>query len=206
MALPLMQPGSLGPGSWASSSPCYEDQAGGVPLWVEIQSVTTDAQGAFSVLLGAASPAGVPVELFTSGDATWVGVQVEGEPEQPRRLLVSVPYALKAADANTIGGLPVSAFVLAENPTGGSYAAAGSGSLAGGGDLAVSTTPDRDKPGDANRDQVILDDLIVDGSVCAGFDCVNGESFGFDTLRLKENNLRIKFQDTSTSPSFPSND
>lgn len=55
-------------------------------------------------------------------------------------------------------------------------------------------------------DQVILDDLIVDGSICAGMDCVNGESFGFDTLRLKENNLRIKFVDTSNSASFPSRD
>ena len=55
-------------------------------------------------------------------------------------------------------------------------------------------------------DQVILDDLIVDGSACIGFDCVNGESFGFDTIRIKENNLRIKAQDTSTSASFPSND
>ena len=55
-------------------------------------------------------------------------------------------------------------------------------------------------------DQVILDDLIVDGSACIGNDCVNGESFGFDTIRLKENNLRIKFQDTSSSASFPSND
>ncbi|WP_154222843.1 tail fiber domain-containing protein [Marinicella rhabdoformis] len=59
---------------------------------------------------------------------------------------------------------------------------------------------------DENRDQQILDDLIVDGSACIGQDCVNGESFGFDTLRLKENNLRIKFQDTSNSASFPSND
>ncbi|MPY24849.1 tail fiber domain-containing protein [Shewanella sp. YLB-07] len=55
-------------------------------------------------------------------------------------------------------------------------------------------------------DQVILDDLIVDGSACIGFDCVNGESFGFDTLRLKENNLRIKFIDTSSTASFPGND
>ena len=55
-------------------------------------------------------------------------------------------------------------------------------------------------------DQVILDDLIVDGSVCTGFDCVNGESFGFDTIRLKENNLRIRFMDTSNSASFPSRD
>lgn len=60
--------------------------------------------------------------------------------------------------------------------------------------------------GPASADQQILDDLIVDGSICAGQDCVNGESFGFDTLRLKENNLRIKFQDTSTSASFPTND
>lgn len=57
-----------------------------------------------------------------------------------------------------------------------------------------------------HADQVILDDLIVDGSNCVGMDCVNGESFGFDTLRLKENNLRIKFIDTSSTSSFPSND
>ncbi len=37
----------------------------------------------------------------------------------------------------------------------------------------------------AVADQVILDDLIVDGSACIGFDCVNGESFGFDTIRIK---------------------
>jgi hypothetical protein len=55
-------------------------------------------------------------------------------------------------------------------------------------------------------DQVILDDLIVQGSGCFGFDCVNGESFGFDTVRLKENNLRIRAVDTSTSSSFPSRD
>jgi hypothetical protein len=56
------------------------------------------------------------------------------------------------------------------------------------------------------RDFVINDDLIVDGSACIGFDCVNGESFGFDTLRLKENNLRIKFDDTSVAASYPRND
>ncbi|NJL29530.1 MAG: tail fiber domain-containing protein [Thermoanaerobaculia bacterium] len=56
------------------------------------------------------------------------------------------------------------------------------------------------------KDFVIADDLIVDGSACIGFDCVNGESFGFDTIRLKENNLRIKFDDTSTSAGFPSRD
>ena len=55
-------------------------------------------------------------------------------------------------------------------------------------------------------DQVITDDLIVSGSECVGVDCVNGEAFSSDTLRLKENNLRIHFQDTSSTGSFPSAD
>ena len=56
------------------------------------------------------------------------------------------------------------------------------------------------------NDQVIPDDLIVQASLCTGFDCVDGESFGVDTIRLKENNLRIHFEDTSTSAGFASND
>jgi hypothetical protein len=57
----------------------------------------------------------------------------------------------------------------------------------------------------AAEDQVIADDLIVQGSTCVGLDCVNNESFGFDTIRLKENNTRIKFDDTSVG-NFPAND
>jgi len=58
----------------------------------------------------------------------------------------------------------------------------------------------------ALADNVVADDQIVQGSQCIGFDCVNNENFGFDTLRLKENNLRIDFEDTSSSSNFPSND
>ena len=64
---------------------------------------------------------------------------------------------------------------------------------------------DADDPS-SYADQQILDDLIVDGSACIGLDCVNGESFGFDTIRLKENNLRIAAVDTSNTASFPSQD
>ena len=46
----------------------------------------------------------------------------------------------------------------------------------------------------------------IDGSLCVGFDCVSSESFGFDTIRMKENNLRLHYEDTSSSASFPSND
>jgi len=52
-----------------------------------------------------------------SGEARWLAVQVVGQTEQPRILLVAVPYALKAADAQTVGGLPPSAFVLAVPPS-----------------------------------------------------------------------------------------
>jgi hypothetical protein len=54
-------------------------------------------------------------------------------------------------------------------------------------------------------DDVIPDDLIVQGSACVGLDCVNGEVFGFDTIRMKENNTRLQFDDTSTSQGFPTN-
>ncbi len=61
-------------------------------------------------------------------------------------------------------------------------------------------------PGAVARDVPVDDDLIVRGSACIGIDCVNGEPFGFDIIRIKENNLRIKAQDTSSALSFPSND
>jgi hypothetical protein len=55
-------------------------------------------------------------------------------------------------------------------------------------------------------DIVQADDVIIQGSLCVGLDCVNNESFGFDTIRLKENNTRIKFDDTSTGTGFPNHD
>ncbi len=58
----------------------------------------------------------------------------------------------------------------------------------------------------AQADQVIQDDSIVVGSICIGFDCVNGENFGFDTIRLKENNVRIRAVDSSSTGSFPNAD
>lgn len=46
-------------------------------------------------------------------------------------------------------------------------------------------------------DQVSLESYIIQGSLCTGTDCVNGETFNEDKLRLKENNLRISLQDSS---------
>lgn len=63
-------------------------------------------------------------------------------------------------------------------------------------------------------DQVIADDLVVThtadftagGSMCIGLECVDGEEFGYDTLRLKGDDPQIGFVDTSSSASFPTND
>ncbi|MDO3383252.1 hypothetical protein [Gilvimarinus algae] len=56
------------------------------------------------------------------------------------------------------------------------------------------------------EEQTFVSDVEVQGSLCVGVDCTTSENFGFDTIRLKENNLRIKFDDTSNSGSFPNHD
>lgn len=65
--------------------------------------------------------------------------------------------------------------------------------------------PVTDEDGITIQDVVVPDDQIIQGSICTGFDCINNESFGFDTLILKENNLRLFFNDTSVG-TFPTND
>jgi len=89
----------------------YKDQEGGGALWMETQNVQLDSNGRYSVMLGASKAEGLPAELFATGEARWLGVQAAGQAEQPRVLLLSVPYALKAADAETLGGKPASAFL-----------------------------------------------------------------------------------------------
>ena len=110
----------------------YSEPNGGAPLWQEVQNVSLDQQGRYEVALGVTKSEGVPVNLFTSGESRWLGVQalLPGEVEQSRVLLVSVPYALKAADAETLGGLPPAAFLkAASNPE--HTAAMSNGSLPG---------------------------------------------------------------------------
>lgn len=60
----------------------------------------------------------------------------------------------------------------------------------------------------APLDVVHTDDVIITGSLCVGYDCgIDGsESFGTDTVKLKENTLRLFFDDTSTMGGFSAND
>jgi trimeric autotransporter adhesin len=143
----------------------YSEQTGGAPLWMETQNVTADSSGHYSALLGATLSQGLPAELFTSEQAHWVGVQVQGQPEQPRVLLVSAPYALKAGDAETIGGLPPSAFVLAAPTTSGS--ATGSASAA--------------SPAVSNATPAVATDVTTTGGTVGYLPYFNGASTVVDS-------------------------
>jgi hypothetical protein len=101
----------------------YSEQTGGVPLWQETQNVQF-SQGRYTVFLGNNTSGGIPSELFASGQSQWLGVKalLPGEEEQPRVLLASVPYALKAVDADTLGGVPASSYLRANPVSSGSIA------------------------------------------------------------------------------------
>jgi hypothetical protein len=93
----------------------YKQQEGGAPVWLETQNVTPDATDHYSVLLGSSRAEGLPSDLFAAQEERWLGVQVQGQPEQPRVLLVSVPYAMKAAEADKLAGHSASEFVTTDN-------------------------------------------------------------------------------------------
>lgn len=130
----------------------YEEERGGAPLWMETQNVQADATGRYTAVLGSTRNEGIPAEVFASGQGRWLGVQVQEEAERPRVLMVSVPYALKAVDAETLGGLPASAFALAGTPAAhapgrGGSAAATPNAL----EAAPGVTPALTGTGTANR-------------------------------------------------------
>ncbi len=83
------------------------------PLWSETHDVVL-VNGQYQVLLGSTTAGGVPLEFFSSGQARWLGVTVDEQPELPRTIFTSMPYALKASDAETLGGKPVSAFAMSD--------------------------------------------------------------------------------------------
>ena len=179
----------------------YKDSQGGAPLWMETQNVHPDEAGHYSVMLGSTTSQGLPQDVFVSGEARWLGVQIVGEQEQPRVLLVAVPYALKAGDAETVGGLPPSAFVLANSAQGnrpGTKPVVAADSTAAGKNATPPANPAVTGKGvvdfipmwDATND--IIDSLIFQKSSSVGIATtapaatldVNGKSDVRDTLTL----------------------
>ena len=122
----------------------YADPEGGPPLWQETQTIALDAQGRYALLLGATQADGIPAAVFGTGEAKWLGTVFEraGEVEGPRVRITSVPYALRASDADTLGGRPASAYLLAPG-AGGTTDAQAAANEAGGvtADIVLPGTP-----------------------------------------------------------------
>ena len=93
----------------------YADKEDTTALWVEQQLVTLDQAGRYTMLAGATLNDGVPKE-FLSGSAPgrWLGIGVQGEAEQIRMMLVTVPYALRAREADTLAGKTATDFMLVD--------------------------------------------------------------------------------------------
>jgi len=141
----------------------YHDETGGEAIWQETQNITIGSSGRFNVLVGSVTPDGLPVGLFTSGQPRWLGVRFArpGEHEQPRVQLASVPYALKALDADTLGGRPASAYALADHLGRGRtpVIVAGAGPPSTG-----ATDPPFTTNGTANRIPVFVDSVNIGDS------------------------------------------
>jgi hypothetical protein len=103
--------------SVAIAARIYSNDLGGSPIWVESFQLTPDANWRVSVFLGNTA-GGLPPTIFEYNAARWISVQLDGFEESTRAALISVPYALKARDADTLGGLPAAAFLLNTNRSG----------------------------------------------------------------------------------------
>ena len=101
-------------GTVAIGASIFDAETGGTLLWDETQVVNLDAQGHYTVYLGGSRSDGLPAPVLTASTPLWLSLQVAGGAPQARVPLTSVPFALRAADADTLGGLPPSAYLRAD--------------------------------------------------------------------------------------------
>lgn len=74
------------------------------PLWTEVHNQIFVAGGLFHVILGTVEPLDLPFD-----QPYFLGIQVGNDPElQPRMMMTSAAYSLRAEDANTVGGISAS--------------------------------------------------------------------------------------------------
>ncbi len=158
------------------------DELGGAALWQETQSLEIDPSGRYTLLLGATEASGVPLDVFSSGQARWLGMlwARPGEVEGPRMRLTSVPYALSASNAETLGGKPASAYLL--SPTAGGEGSSETGTAQPGG-----VEPSVVNPGTTNSlaKYINANDLgssaVYEGSGAVGI----GTTSPFDSLHVR---------------------
>jgi N-acetylneuraminic acid mutarotase len=95
----------------------YDVSTGGASLWDENQSSVLVTEGDFSVVLGSVTPIDLPFDV-----QYYLGVKVAPDLVEmtPRAVLVSVPYAFRAKEADSLagaGGVPSGFSILGDSPT-----------------------------------------------------------------------------------------
>lgn len=94
----------------------FVDATSGSPLWGPVSLPDTPVvDGVLSFVLDGdaalGSIAGQPVnltEVLASTDVLWLSISLDGTVLAPRQRVLSVPYAVRAGDAASVGGLPAS--------------------------------------------------------------------------------------------------
>jgi hypothetical protein len=94
-------------GSHSMTFRLYDEAAEGSELWSESHVVVADSAGVIAVILGGTAP----IDIAFDGP-TWLEVEVMGEVLSPRRELVSVPYAFRSSEADSLDGHSAGEFVL----------------------------------------------------------------------------------------------
>lgn len=98
------------PGTHSAVFKIYDDSTNGTLLWSESTSVTADSNGVFTALLGSVNPITMSFDA-----ATFLQIEIDGEPLTPRRELVTSPYAFTAANAENLNGLPASDYATGDD-------------------------------------------------------------------------------------------
>jgi len=109
----LSTSGNPASGTFPMTFTIYSSATGTTPLWTETQNVSV-ANGIFNVLLGSATP--FSSNLFTGTGDWYLGVKVGTDPEMtPRFRLLSVPFALRAKEADGVVDGAIKEAGLADN-------------------------------------------------------------------------------------------
>jgi hypothetical protein len=92
----------------------YLVQSGGFPVWGPVNYVGVPVHGGtFSIVLDGEQTVGqlggqpAPLDLIVAtASELWLALSINGQPMEPRQRMLAVPYALAAADALAVGGVP----------------------------------------------------------------------------------------------------
>lgn len=201
VAIPTFAAGPFAQVDAGSSSIDFRPTVSGVSLTL---TVSGPDDFLFQKTFGAGDTASFGVfdasgDFLPEGSYTW---RLEAAPQ----LTDAQRGAMADLRANGAGAAQKAALGAAGyEPMSGSFAIA-QGAIVAGGETEPGQNPAGGNRLATKATVLATNDGVIRQSLCVGVDCPNSPSFGFDTLRLQENNTRLNFEDTSNSGSFPTTD